>query len=150
MNEKEKCRSASLRLLTAMDRSEAELTERLAKKGFPSEAVTDTIRFLKEYGYLDDARFASHYLHYHKESKSARRIRFELNGKGVAEEYIEAAFAEYDPYDETDLIEKIIKKRLGEAEKADPRDIEKCKAYLFRQGFSMSDVRAVLRRCGLT
>ena len=150
MNEKEKCRSASLRLLTAMDRSEAELTERLAKKGFGPEAIRDTVRFLKEYGYLNDARFASHFLHYHKETKSARRIRYELAGKGVAAEDIEAAFAEYDPYDETDLIEKIVRKRLRTEEEPGPKEIEKCKAYLFRQGFSMGDVRAVLRRCGLT
>lgn len=51
-------RSDALRLLKLRPRSERELSERLARKGFTPAVVNDVLKELREKGLVDDALFA--------------------------------------------------------------------------------------------
>lgn len=151
MSENRDCRKKALQILERMDRTEQELREKLLRKEFSPDAVEDAIAYVTSYGYLDDARYAEHYVSYRKQFKSIRRMQFELRQKGIREEWIEAALqnaASSD--DEQKLIESLIMKRIRDPETADRASVEKCKAYLYRQGFRMADILRGLEKCGLT
>ena len=90
-------------LLSARDHSEKELLQKLRQKGY-GDGAEEALAKLKDYGYLDDARFASRFAaelqrvkHYGK-----RRIEQELLRKGVARDVI-AETLDGMTFDESDL-----------------------------------------------
>ena len=148
--ERTECRKKALHILERMDRTEAELKEKLLEREFSTEAVEDAIEYVRSYGYIDDARYAVHYVSYQKQFKSIRRMQYELQKKGIREDLAEAALEDAASSGETELIEKIIRKRIPDTENVDRKTVEKCKAYLYRQGFRMTDIISCVEKCGLT
>ena len=86
-------RDYALRLIEFRDRTEKELREKLVAKGYIEEQIEDTIEFLKNYGYIDDGRYASHFtqdaINLKKWGKI--RIRTELLRKGIDREIVDFA-----------------------------------------------------------
>jgi regulatory protein len=96
----QRCLNTALRYLDYRPRSEAELKERLARRGFDGEAITTTLARLKEQGLVDDLAFAQFWKE-NRQSFSPRSqwlVRRELKAKGVAEELI-ARVADVDDKD---------------------------------------------------
>ena len=77
--------AAALRLLSYRPRSERELRDRLAQKGFTPETRDATVARLRDNGLLDDRAFATHFTESRDRSspRSARLIAAELLAKGV-------------------------------------------------------------------
>ena len=136
--------SKALKMLERMDRTEAELTEKLLQKGFTEEAAAEAVRYVKRYGYVDDERYAAHFVSYQKQYKSLRRIRWELKQKGIPDEITEAALEDAASSDEKELIGRLARRKLGSIPEPDAKQIEKCRAYLYRQGFRLHDINDVL------
>src|ERR1041384_1337333 len=89
----------AVKLLAAKPRSVAELRERLLQgKGINSEIVETVISRLKEYGYLNDGRFAFSYASYKVKQRPLGRRRLELDLKlkkvenSVANEALEMVY----------------------------------------------------------
>jgi regulatory protein len=106
----------AVKLLAAKSRSVAELRERLmAGKGANEEIVETVISRLREYGYLDDERFALSYASYKVKQKPIGRRRLERDLKmkkvpsGVADQALALVYAETS---EELLIDQAIAKRL--------------------------------------
>jgi regulatory protein len=82
------------RSLRHRDRSRSEVDERLAKAGVGEEERTEALERLAQLGYVDDGRFAAE-----RAAALAGRgqgdaaIRFDLQGRGVDPDAIEAALA---------------------------------------------------------
>lgn len=86
-----KARDAALRLLSARERSSADLRERLRLKGYSAEAVTRVLARLVETGLQDDARYAEGYAEAaRRRGVASRRVGMELRARGVD---VEAAVA---------------------------------------------------------
>lgn len=129
----------ALHLLTARDRTEAELRQKLCGDGHPAEVVDCAVEYVKGYHYLDDKRYACAYAASCQGKKSKNRIVWELSQKGISGEDMKAAFAECEQ-DETGIITEIIKKRWhsGENEEKQKRRLY---AYLARRGYGISDIK---------
>ena len=86
----------AMALLDRRLRSIAEIREHLAKKEFPLRAVESTLKYLEDFGEIDDARFAAAYINDRllKRKIAPGRLRSELRQKGVASEIIDEALAE--------------------------------------------------------
>ncbi len=143
-------RKKILRYLSDMDRSEGELREKLLRAGFDEDETNDAIEYARSYGYVDDRRFAGTYIRCQRERKSRMEITFALREKHVPAEIAEEAFAEAEPYDETPLILRLIEKRLGNDRTPSYDELRKCRAYLYRRGFSVEDITSALMKAGLT
>ncbi|TDP54565.1 regulatory protein RecX [Aminicella lysinilytica] len=103
------------RKLTERSMSVVELTNYLAKKGFPQEDVSRVIAMLKEDGYLNDSRFCREYFEYaFGRNKGKRRAFAELRKKGVDADVMENAFDDYEAEDDVDFSEE----RMARAEAA--------------------------------
>jgi regulatory protein len=94
----QRCYEAALRLLDYRPRSESELKERLARRGFGEDNVVTAIARLREQGLVDDPAFAQFWKE-NRQSFSPRSqwlTRHELKQKGVADEVIERVVADVD------------------------------------------------------
>ena len=77
---KDEIRRAKLRalhLLTAMDRTEAQLREKL-QASYNEEVVEAAVEYVKSFGYLDDERYVKVYIESKSRTKSRKQIEQEL------------------------------------------------------------------------
>jgi regulatory protein len=142
------------KLLAAKQRSVEELRERLlTTRGATRANVDEVIARLREYGYLDDAKFAQSYasLRLRERPLGRRRLQQDLKLKQVDKETASTALDEvFEATPETELIERAIAKRLRLRGKPKTReDAKKLFDHLIRQGFEFdlvgNKVRALLR-----
>jgi regulatory protein len=127
------------KLLAAKPRSIAELRERLAERCSNTAVVETVINRLREYGYLDDERYALTYAASKVQQQPIGRRRLEVNlarkkvERAVADEVLDQVFAETS---EADLIDRAIEKRLRL--RGRPKTRAEAKSlfdHLLRQGF---------------
>ncbi len=141
-------------MLAAKQRSVAELRERLLEGRGATESIVDTvIDRLREYGYLDDARFAHSYasLRVQQRPIGRQRLQRDLWLKKIDKQTAESALDQvFEQTPEEDLIDKAIAKRVRLRGKPQTRaEAKKLFDHLLRQGFAfelVSDkVRAISR-----
>ena len=140
----------AVKLLTAKPRSVAELRERLLRgRGANEEVVETVISRLREYGYLNDERFAFGYASYKVKQRPVGRRRLERDLKlkkvesAVANEALEMVYAATP---EEQLIDQAIAKRLRIRGK--PKNRAETKSlfdHLLRQGFEFELVSEKIR-----
>ncbi|HEX7178053.1 MAG TPA: regulatory protein RecX [Pyrinomonadaceae bacterium] len=129
------------KLLAAKPRSVAELRERLLEKSWTDEAAVDAaLDKLKEYGYLDDERFAFGFASFRVRQKPVGRQRLarDLQLKKVPRETADAALdLVYEETPEEQLIDRAIEKRVRLRGRPSTRQETKSLFdHLLRQGFS--------------
>lgn len=140
----------AIKLLTVKARSEAELRERLLQGKNADHAVVEAvIARLKEYGYLNDERFAFSYASLRVKQRPLGRRRLERDlklkkvAKGVAEEALELVYAETP---EEQLIDAAIEKRVRLRGRPKTREeAKKLFDHLLRQGFEFELVSDKVR-----
>lgn len=140
----------AIKLLAAKPRSVAELRERLLRGKGSTEAVVEiVIARLREYGYLNDERFAFSYASLKVKQRPVGRRRLEQDlklkkvEKGVANEALELVYAETS---EEQLIDQAIAKRLRI--RGRPKNRAEAKSlfdHLLRQGFPFEMVSEKVR-----
>ncbi len=93
--------TAALRLLSYRPRSEAELRQRLARRGAAPPVVDETIERLGELGLLNDAAFARSWVESRDRAspRSRRLLAWELRAKGVDRPAVGEAVAAVDDDD---------------------------------------------------
>ena len=139
----------AMHLLEKQDRTEYQLREKLRQNEYPKEAVEQAIAYVKSYHYIDDLRYACSYVRYQKEKKSNRRLRQDLQKKGVAKEFIEQALLEEGNEDETDAIQRLLEKK-GYTPEMPREQANKIYQFLLRRGYKSSDILYVMRSEYLT
>src|ERR687883_1530343 len=129
------------KLLAAKPRSIEELRERLLEKQWTDEATVEAvISKLKEYGYLDDERFAFGFASYRVRQKPLGRQRLarDLQTKKVSKEAADAALElVYQETPEEELIARAIEKRVRlRGRPATRQETKSMYDHLLRLGFS--------------
>jgi regulatory protein len=140
----------AVKLLAAKPRSVAELRERLLQRRGTTEAVVETvISRLREYGYLDDERYAFSYASSKVKQRPIGRRRLERDlkfkqiGKDVAAGALELVYAETP---EEQLIDRAIEKRIRlRGRPKDRAEAKKLFDHLLRQGFAFDLVSEKVR-----
>jgi regulatory protein len=131
----------AVKLLAAKPRSIQELRERLLEKQWTDEATADyALARLKEYGYLDDERFAFGFASYRVRQKPVGRQRLarDLQTKKVSKETADAALElVYQETPEEELITRAIEKRIRLRGRPTTRqETRSLYDHLLRLGFS--------------
>ncbi len=131
----------AVKLLAAKPRSVEELRERLLEKEWADEpAVEYALSKLKEYGYLDDDRFAFGFASYRVRQKPVGRQRLarDLQTKKVSKETADAALElVYQETPEEELISRAIDKRIRlRGRPATRQETKSLYDHLLRLGFS--------------
>ena len=143
---KDEMRRAKLRalhLLTAMDRTEAGLREKLEASYCP-QVVEAAIEYVKSYGYLNDERYVKVYIESKSRTKSRRQIEQELIfKKGVSKELVQRGFEMAEMADVTETIERYLRKKKIDPLNCDNEQKQKFFCYMMRKGFQIEDLKKV-------
>src|ERR687893_1570667 len=138
---RERTLQRAVKFLAAKPRSVEELRERLLEKQWADEAAVEhALAKLKEYGYLDDERFAFGFASYRVRQKPVGRQRLarDLQTKKVSKEAADAALElVYQETPEEELIDRAIDKRVRlRGRPATRQETKSLFDHLLRQGFS--------------
>lgn len=137
-------------MLAAKPRSVAELRERLLSgRGATKPIVETVIERLREYGYLDDAKFAQSYASNRVQQRpiGRQRLQRDLWLKKIDKATAEAALDEvFEATPEEDLIDRAIAKRVRLRGRPQTRqEAKKLFDHLLRQGFAFELVSERVR-----
>ena len=139
----------AVKLLASKPRSIAELRERLAERCSSKTVIETVIARLREYGYLDDERYALGYASSKVRQQPIGRRRLELSlarkkvDRSVADEALDQVFAETS---EEALLDRALEKRVRL--RGRPKTRAEAKSlfdHLLRQGFPFELVSQKVR-----
>ncbi len=124
-------------LLKFRNRSQAEMRKRLLQKKFPEQIVNETLFFLKEKSFIDDAVFARYFCSARAKKYGPRRLIQELKQKGLGASLISEALAQSNKSCPPQKVaEEILLSRIGQYKSLDPRKArQRAYALLLRRGF---------------
>ncbi len=129
-----------------MERTEAQLRDKLLQAEFEPELVEQAIAYVKSYGYLDDERYVRNYIEVRQSQKSRRQLEQELQyRKGVPKELIQKVYEELEPADEKVLIRRLLEKKYYDPQTCEERERQRLIASLLRKGFQMRDILDVMK-----
>ncbi len=146
-SEKSTALDKALNFISAAQKTEKQVREYLAGKGYLPAVSEYVLEKMREYGFLDDGSYAQSYASSAVKRKGARLIRMELRSKGVADEHIEAAVDGLEGEEETAkrLLEKYMRGKPSDRE-----TLYKAFRYLMGKGFEYETARAALSAFGET
>ena len=153
MEQQCEARKKALRLLEHMDRTEKGLTDRLLRAGFSEELAEDAVSYVKDYGYINDRRYALNYIMYRIHDKSRQKIFQELSGKGIDRQTIQDAWEEAEELeapDEHALLLSQIEKKYPPDTEIDERQMRRLLGYFARRGFRQSEITSALEELNIT
>ncbi len=135
----------AMHILERTDKTEAQLRRKLEESEYPKEAVESAIAYVTSYGYLDDRRYAEHYIEWKKQGKGKARLKMELVQKGISREIIEEVLESTDFGETREMIRQIILKKRKTDISMNEKEKQRIYGFLMRKGFSSSDILAVMR-----
>jgi len=148
-----KVMDAALNLLARRDHSCAELSRKLAARGFAAGEIDTVISRLHALAYLDDRRYAEQWAARAVREGTAvgPRLRLELRRRGIPPEIVEAAVAAAgEGLDERQAIGELLLRRFAgfDPATATPREKRRVVGWFQRRGFSLSGIFDALRMAG--
>jgi regulatory protein len=142
----QRCLNAAFRYLDYRPRSEAELRERLQRRGFDKDSVETVIIRLRERGLVDDLAFARFW----KDNRETFRprsqwlTRLELRRKGVTDNIIDQVVADVDDEDSAYRAARSRAHLLPHSDYEGFR--QRLGGYLKRRGFGYSVINHTVER----
>ncbi len=140
-----RARERALNLLKVQDRTEGEMCRRLSGDGYPDSVIEDTIKFLREYRFVDDVRYTSNYLQIHGKRKSEAELKLYLQRKGISKDIIKEQIEEAE-HDSGEAIRALLEKKHYKPGEMLPDQEKKIISYLLRRGFSWEDIRHEMKK----
>lgn len=122
------------------------LSEKATNYGYNSLIVEETMRELREQGYINDLRFVESYVLSFQNTKQKGKslLKNELFQKGVSEQIIDAYF-ENNPLNEQELIFTLLQKRWSRYKHLDRiKRFKKAHDFLRRKGFLYDMVKKTI------
>jgi regulatory protein len=143
LSQDDKLYNRALNYVAMRPRSVWEVEFYLKRKDSPAPLIEQITNKLKNYGMLDDRKFAESFVRDRRllRSASSRKIKLELQKKHIARDIIDEVLAE-DETDEKDMLKAQIAKKLQQSKYQN--DELKLMQYLARQGFGYGDIKDAL------
>ena len=143
-------RERILYLIADYDRSEQNIRQKISMAGYRGSFVDDAIDSLKEYGYIDDLRFARYYAESMRDTKgrSAFAISRSLYEKGISRDVIDTVMGELDIDEEVQILKALSSKGYNEdnIRQIDDKERQKLISFLMRKGFSYDLISIYVRK----
>ena len=131
--------AAALDLLARRTHFSFELERKLADRGFAAEDIAAALDRLRGSRLVDDQKAAVELIQsrLRRAPQGRRRLRAELERKGLGSAVIDAALDETAPSEESELAREAARRFQRRSRKADPRALAR---HLARLGFSTRDI----------
>ena len=151
---KKPCIEAAMYMLGRRDYSIKEMRGKLALKEYSQEEIDETVARLEDLEYLDDKKYARHFVSDKGRLSGWGRMRIELSlrQKKIPEEDIQAAIEVYEEKMEkndvptwTARATELLERRYGFFEGSlETADFQKRMNFLLRRGYNMDQARQAL------
>ncbi len=143
-------RERILYLIADYDRSEQNIRQKISMAGYRGSFVDDAIDSLKEYGYIDDLRFARYYAESMRDTKgrSAFAISRSLYEKGISRDVIDTVMGELDIDEDAQILKVLSSKGYNEENirQIDDKERQKLISSFMRKGFSYDLISIYVRK----
>lgn len=146
-SEKNTALDKALTHVSATRKTEKQVRDFLAGKGYLPAVVDYVIEKMRGYNFLNDSEYAEAYVEFAGVKKGGRLIKMELRAKGVAEEEIDAALQNLDGETQEQAASAILQKYMRH-KTADKETLAKAFRYLMGKGFDYETARAALSAFG--
>lgn len=144
----EKAWNYALTLLTRRAHTEAEISERLARRRAPPAVIDDVLSRLRRYQLVDDEAFAESFVRSHSPRKGSLALRRDLLRKGVPEEITEESLVELDEVIQAETAGTLLDRNAWRFRGPDGRrNRARAFAFLARRGFPVPVVLDALDHC---
>lgn len=143
-SERESAFAKAVEYLSRAMRTEEQLKKFLSSKGYDSDTVDSVADKLREYGYIDDARYARLYAEQFGKTRGQRRIVNELRQKGILTEIALRFGSQEDGYarDHANAVaDKFMKNKPN-----DTATLVRLQRHLLSRGYDYDTVSAVINR----
>lgn len=139
------CKESAIKLITFKDRTEKEMHKKLSEKGYEQAEIEEVIEFLKEYGYVNDLRFAERFAEDAvKIRKWGRmRIKSELTAKGIEREIAESV-TESLAFDGKEAVISELSRRFKNSDFSNQKERMRIFSYFARRGYSPNEIRGAM------
>lgn len=124
-------------------KTEKQICQYLEKKGYSAPVVQHVVDKLKNYRYVDDDQYAQMYVRQNAVRKGQRRLRVELQQKGVQEEIVQQA-TQIDEQEEQQNAQLLAQKYM-KGKQSDDKTLQKLQRFLLYRGFGYEVVNSVVR-----
>ena len=137
-------------MLARRELSEAQVRQRLAKRGESRESIDEAIGRLKAERSIDDERVAGAIARSQTSlrKRGRRRVQQQIEAAGIskaiASRAVDEAFQDLDP--DALLLASLAKRLRGRERIADEREFQRLFRYLSAQGFETEKILAHLRK----
>jgi len=142
--------NSALRILTGRDHSKYELTQKLVQRGFTALDIEKAVSECERFDYINDERTSRVYIRQLiLKGYGEKRIRYEMNKKGLKGERIENILCEtVAEIGELEGAERILDKNLKRFEReSDPKKRrDKIYRFLHARGFSQDTIRKLIKK----
>jgi Uncharacterized protein conserved in bacteria len=138
-----RAKQKAMDLLKTTDRTESELWNKLRQSGYSEAIIEKAVEYVKNFHYIDDARYALNYVRNKKDRKSRRQLEGELIQKGIEKQLIEAAFLQEYENEEKAVRNAILKKNVDIANLTREGKL-KLISSLYRKGFKLDIIKKYL------
>ena len=137
-------------MLARRELSEAQVRQRLSRKGYDPDSIEDAISRLKANRSIDDTRVAGMIARMETgvRGRGKPRVRRQIEAAGIAPAIAARAVEEtFQDIDADALLAAALDKRLrGRDRLADDKEFRRLYRYLVAQGFEPDRIVAILRR----
>lgn len=144
-----KCKNYALRIIEKGPKSEAEMLDRLKKKGYDEDISLRTLEFLKEYSFVDDEKLTGSYIRQRLKSEGTNKIKALLYRKGIPEDIVKSSLCLIDEKMEEETALNLACKKyniLVRTESDNKKLYKKIGDYLMRRGYSYDVCKRVLKK----
>lgn len=132
----------ALKLVSTRYKSQKEVKEYLAQKGYAPATIYYCLKKLGEYDFINDEKFAESFVSHHLNKDGVVKIKQQLLGKGISEEIIDKTLAMVDSQEEQIKTFKIKYMKNKEDTK---ENYVKLYRYLIGKGFKSEEILKVLK-----
>jgi|AntRauTorcE11897_2_1112592.scaffolds.fasta_scaffold00019_104 regulatory protein len=136
-SEKQVAFSKVLNLISKREKTSHQVNTYLKDKGYTQKTIDYVVNKLKEYGYINDEKFAQNFMNAQANTKGIRKIKQQLMLKGIDDKIIKQILANMP--EQSSQIENLTNKYMNNKEN-NQKNRSKLYAYLLRRGFTYDQI----------
>jgi regulatory protein len=147
-SEKQTALDKALTHITACAKTEKQIRDFLAKKGFLPPVIEYVLERMRDYNFVNDREYAQEYTAAAARKKGGRLIRMELRAKGISDEDADGALDELDEESQAQAAAQILGKYLRGKDSEDKSVLQKAYRHLMSKGFEYEIAKSALATLG--
>lgn len=143
-----RCKDSALRIIERSYKTEKEVRDKLKLKGYDENSINQSIKFLKEYNFLNDDNYTKMFIKDKLNTQGSNKIKYGLIKKGVSKEIIEKELSNVDKEDEKTIALNLAKKKIITIRKSESDNFKasgKLYRFLMSKGYSYDVVKDVVK-----